>query len=282
MGGRYGSPFAAHRTVTRLSIIKRAWPSRTKLEAVARSVATNDPQPLFAIFLLFALFFPFLQFCALFLNLSHHSSREPPWSATAVNICACLLALLLPGCAKLDTGLRKSVVINYEHVANVASFQDNSHGPSSNLTATAGFWALFDVCSIDVQGLDLSGFRYDTSKFTADAGQRSFPVGLDGPVNVAGVGMSSRSPVVSAAVASVFKLGPATQFIPKNFYPSLRYRVAIFIPLRPIGYRNDTMPLRYAGLPEAAVIVQHASDAPPSNIDVYLPPASAPLASTCR
>lgn len=195
----------------------------------------------------------------------------------------CVLAMLLPGCAQLDSGLQKAVVIKYEHVANVASFQDNSHGPSTQFSTESGFWAIFDVCSIDVQGVSLRGFRYDATKFIADAGRGSFPVGLDGPVNVSGVGMSSRSPMVTDAVASVFKLRPPTaQFLPKNFYPNLRYRFAIFIPVRPVGYRGDTMPLNYNGLPEAAVIVQHDSDSPPSNIDFYLPSASPTLASTCR
>lgn len=204
---------------------------------------------------------------------------------THLHTCCCLLlAIAVSGCAQLDTGLKKAVIIKYDHLANVRSFQANIDNHSSLLfpVQSGSFWAIFEVCSIDVQGKDLSGFSYDVDRFVADAGNGSYPATSDGLVNVASVPMAARSPTVRAAAFQVFALGPAAQYFPRQFYPSLRYRFAIFIPESPIGYHNDTMLLRYDGAPQAAVVAQHQGRERPAVLDFYLPAAGPPLASGCQ
>lgn len=196
----------------------------------------------------------------------------------------CLTMLFqLHGCAELDAGLKKAVVIKYAHVANVRSFQATVNGTERLLVGVnpGSVWAIFDICSIDVQGNTLTGFNYNTDKFIIDAGGASYGVGTPGTINVASVPMSSQSADVATALRNGFQLGPATQFLPKQFYPRLNYRIAIFVRDNPPGYTGGVMALRYDGEPQVAAVVQSVASSNPSMRDFYLNSASPPIVSAC-
>jgi len=194
-----------------------------------------------------------------------------------------LTMLLLHGCAELDTGLKKAVVMKYAHVANVRSFQATVNGTQRQLVGTnpGSVWAIFDICSIDVQGNTLTGLNYSADKFIADAGSASYGAGTPGTINVASVPMPSNSADVDSALRDAFKLGPASQVLPKQFYPNLNYRVAIFVRDNPPGYTGGVMALRYDGAPQVAAVVQSVSSNNPAMRDFYLSGASPPIASAC-
>lgn len=203
-------------------------------------------------------------------------------------ICMLWLVLLMMGllqaCAEVDTNLKKMVVIKYAHLANVSQFQGAADGVHQSLLVgvnPGSFWAIFDVCSIDIQGSSLTGMQYDASKFVADAGSGTYgspdPLGV---VNVASVTMSSDSAPVRAALTDAFVLGPTSQFFPKGFYPTLKSRIAIFVREAPPGYHGDAMVLRYNGQPDVAAQVQNADGNSPAAIAFYLG-KSAGISSLC-
>lgn len=203
-------------------------------------------------------------------------------------ICMLWLVLLtmglLQGCAEADTNLKKMVVIKYAHLANVSQFQAVADGAHQSLLVgvnPGSFWAIFDVCSIDIQGSGLTGMQYEAGKFVADAGNGTYassdPLGV---VNVASVPMPSDSPMVRAALNDAFALGPTSQFFPKGFYLTLKSRIAIFVREAPVGYHGDAMVLRYNGQPDVAALVQNADGNNPAAIAFY-PGKSAGISSLC-
>ncbi|WP_426193899.1 hypothetical protein [Massilia sp. DWR3-1-1] len=197
-------------------------------------------------------------------------------------------AALLSGCAELDANLKKAVAIKYQHVANVRSFQASVNNTQRQLGGVnpGSFWALFDICSIDVQGSSLAGFNYDANRFFVEAGNARYDIGTPDTINVSSEPMSSQTPLVVQAARGAFQLGPPSQFFPRQFFPTLRYRIAIFVRENPPGYRGDFLTLGYDGQPQVAALVQLAPQRPdgpvrPAAIDFYLPGATAPIASTC-
>lgn len=202
------------------------------------------------------------------------------------NSTLCIVAssmFLLQGCAEVDANLKKTVVIKYAHVANVSQFQGSPDGFNQRQVSGAmpgSFWAIFDVCSIDVQGSGLTEMKYEAGKFVADAGTGTYGPLDPGIVNFAGSGMSSDNPIVLATLRNAFGLAPASQSYPKGFYPSLKSRIAIFIKQAPPGYHGDAIILRYNGQPDVAAIVQNAGDNSPPAVPFYLP-GSTPLRNPC-
>lgn len=208
------------------------------------------------------------------------------WSRRLLGLLAPLVALtapLLQGCAEIDAGLNKAVAIKYAHVANVAMFQATVDGSQRQLLGVTpgSFWALFDICSIDVQGSTLTGFAYDVDRFFIEEGGASYGTSTPGVINVASVVHASQSALVLDAASSAFKLGPRAQWLPKQFYPNLKYRIAIFVRERPVSYRGDIMTLRYDGQPQVAALVQNAGVSRPDLRDFYLPGPSRAIDSTC-
>jgi hypothetical protein len=183
----------------------------------------------------------------------------------------------------VDANLKKTVVIKYAHVANVRQFQGTTDGVSqSSLVGVnpGSFWAVFDVCSIDIQGINLTGMQYEARKFVAEAGTGTYGPSNPDTVNVASVPMSSESPQVRAALADAFSLGPVSQFFAKGFYPTLKWRIAIFVREAPVGYKGDTMSLRYNGQPDVAALVQNAGGNNPASLGFYLKSSSG-IVSSC-
>lgn len=206
-----------------------------------------------------------------------------PLLAPLFALIAALMLSLLQGCAEIDAGLQRAVTIKYAHVANVRMFQatiDNSERQLAGVD-NGSFWALFDVCSVDVQGSSLTGFTYHVDHFFIDAGSASYGAGNPGVVNVSSVTQSSQSALVLDAASRSFQLGPRTQFLPKQFYPNLRYRIALFVRERPAGYQGEVMTLRYNGQPQVAALVQNVGSLTPQFRDFYQPRASPPISGAC-
>lgn len=196
---------------------------------------------------------------------------------------ALLFALMLQSCAEIDANLKKAVVIKYAHVANVRMFQATIANSQRQLVGVnpGSFWALFDVCSIDVQGTALTGFNYNVGNFVVDAGGGSYGPGNPDTINVSSVPQSSQSAIVLDAESGSFGLGPRAQFLPRQFYPRLNYRIALFVRENPAGYRGGPLELRYNGQPQVAALVQNLRSENPSFRDFYLPSVSPAIAGTC-
>lgn len=186
--------------------------------------------------------------------------------------------------AQLDQNLSKAVSIKYVHIANVKSFQEQVGGHSSLLVGVDNnsFWAVFEICSLDVQGSALSsGFNYSADKFFVEAASANYGVATPGNINVASVVMSSQSTQVTSAARDAFSLSPTTQLFPKQFYPNLKYRIAIFVKENPVGYHGESMTLKYDGQPQIAALVQNVSPGNPAFRDFYLRSASPPITGSC-
>jgi len=192
---------------------------------------------------------------------------------------------LLHGCRgctpnpEVDRNLQHLVWMKYAHVANVHEMEAPAPSGTVRLTPTEhGFWAVFDICTLDVQGSALPGFNYDANNFYVDGGTVSYGPPNPGPVNVSGTGRSSNDADVRSLVHDALKLGPETQYFPKQFYPTLRYRIAVYVREYPSGYQGEAMTLKYGGNP---AMVQDVSPGKPDDRPFFQYSASPPIASTC-
>ncbi len=176
-------------------------------------------------------------------------------------------ALFLQSCTELDQNLSKAVVMKYVHVANVRMFQSDSIQYAG--VDFGSFWAVFDICSLDIQGSALNGFNYSAGGFFIETASAKYGSATPGNINTSLGVMSSQSLQVTNAASNAFKLSPTTQFFPKQFYPNLKYRIAIFVKEAPIGYQGDSMTLKYDGQPQVAAVVQNVSPGNPQLIPFY-------------
>jgi len=201
-----------------------------------------------------------------------------------------LTAAVLQSCTgpnpELDENLKKAVFMKYTHVANVVSFQ--SGGFQYRGVNNGAFFAVFDVCSINITGSGITSFNYDTSRFFIDAGTGgSYGFTVPNYPNIALVGRSDAqafkafTPEIVDAAKNAFALSPPVQAFPKQFYPVLKYRIAIFVNDNPAGYIGDSMTLKYDGQPQAAVSVENVSPGNPPSVPFYNPGATAPIVGTC-
>jgi len=90
---------------------------------------------------------------------------------------ALLTLMLIQGCTpsgqkELDDNLKKAIAMKYVHVANVKSFQTQVGASQAQLVGVTNgsFWAIFDVCTLDIQGSALTGFSYGASQLVIDGG----------------------------------------------------------------------------------------------------------------
>lgn len=198
-------------------------------------------------------------------------------------------AALLCACTELDANLKKSVTFRYDHVANAHQVK---FGTPLDLSPTfypinfvtpvesQGFWAIYVICSLDVAGSELPSFAYNASSFVAEHGAMTF--GALPPYTVrlqssADLNSPADTPKIAQKIAQELHIGPPTQVFPHGAYPSLNYRIAVFVPQWPAGYGGDQLALRYPAQP---ALMMGTGLAP-----VDLPVAgggAAVLPSTCR
>ncbi len=168
---------------------------------------------------------------------------------------AALCTLVCAGCGKPDPGvdqnLRKLVVIQYAHVANVRQVRGISGGSVVHIEPRNrnGFWAVFNLCSLDVQGVDLPRFDYGAANLYIDEGGARFGAMNPGTVLMTSAAFGALDPRVRGTVVREVQVGAETQSFPKGLHPSLNHRVAIFVDAAPQEYRGGSMTLKYDGHP---------------------------------
>jgi hypothetical protein len=175
------------------------------------------------------------------------------------------------GCTEADQNLKKAVWIKYAHIANVTRFQpNNGNSMQYNGVNNGSFWAVFEICSIDVQGSALTGFNYNTGKFviTWDTAE----IGKATPGLVArsdAQAFPSPGAEVDGVVRTAFETGPSAQYLPKQLYLKPGFRFAILLNSYPAGYQGQAMDLKYLGQPEVAAVVQNVQQDKPSEVPFY-------------
>jgi hypothetical protein len=188
----------------------------------------------------------------------------------------------------LDAALKKAVIFKYDHVANVHEIRflapipvPGTFGVNSVAPKEGGFWAVFVICSLDVQGKQIESFNYDISHFAVEYEGQTFGYPLQ-PFTVrfeAGTALNdaSNTPLIMNGIAKETQLGPSTQIFPRGLYPSLNYRVAILIPSSLSTYRGEQLTLKYTGQPS----ILQGSGNRPADISVLNFNAGT-LPTTCR
>jgi hypothetical protein len=174
-----------------------------------------------------------------------------------------VIATGISGCksgSPLDSALKKAVEIKFDHVANIPEirFDENlnlgADGAIGSVSSrNQGFWAVFVICSIDVQGREVETFNYDAANFFVEYEGVDYKLPL--LPNTLTFGASTQTnnaantPLVAAGIIKKLHLGPMRQAFPRGFYPSLNYRIAILIPNELRTYRGEQLTLRYGGHP---------------------------------
>jgi hypothetical protein len=169
-----------------------------------------------------------------------------------------LAGLLAAGCTSVDTGLRNTVVLHYQHVANVHRIDFASpvllpqRAPVHAVLPleSEGFWAVFVLCSVDATGANIPSFYFDVDRFRVRYGKqrfgplRPYTLRLEDTVD-----LNSRSdtPAIAAAIATEIQEGPSSQVFRHGFYSGLDYRFAIYVPRGLPDYSGDELTLRYEG-----------------------------------
>jgi len=186
-----------------------------------------------------------------------------------------LSCLLAGGCTSVDTGLRNTVVVHYQHVANVhriafrnpLSLHRNESIRFVQPLESQGFWAVFVVCSVDVTGANVPAFYYDIDRFRVQFGGRRFgplrpyTLRLDDSINL---NTRTDTAAIVDAIAAEIHEGPPSQVFHHGFYPNLDYRFAIYVPQGLSDYAGEELPLRYVGSDTMVL----GNGTPPSDIPV--------------
>lgn len=196
--------------------------------------------------------------------------------------------LVLLGCQSGAVDRRKVVEFQYDHVANIQStIRFATPVPlSPPVTSTRQvitkwpneFWAIFVICSLDVQGPDLESFTYDRTNFYVEYERKSYGV-LQQPFSVITetedeIGPQDTS-AIQSAIFTTIGVGPSTQIFSHGLSLSLNYRIAIYISDPEAA--NKVLPLRYTGHPA----ILRGRGHPPTSFPGYTPD-SPPLPGTCR
>jgi hypothetical protein len=200
-----------------------------------------------------------------------HAMRNP---IPPVLVLSPLLALA--ACASAPADLRNTVVLHYQHVANVHQINFSNPVPISHRAAPVqsvlplesdGFWAVFVLCSLDATGKGIPSFYFDVDRFRVDYGKRRF-----GPLkpytlrldDTAEVNNRSDTRAIAEAINAEIQSGPPSQVFRHGYYPHLDVRFAIYLPRGLPNYSGDQLALRYEGGPTMAL----GNDSPPSDIPV--------------
>ena len=196
----------------------------------------------------------------------------------------CLLATA--GCSSVDHGLRNTVVLHYQHVANVrrVDFSAPVTVPRRSEPVhfvqpleSAGFWAVFVLCSVDATGANIPSFYFDVDRFRVQYGNqrfgplRAYTLRLDDTVDL---NTLRNTAALAAAINAELRTGPPSQVFRHGYYPNLDTRFAIFIPQGLADYGGGPLALRYEG----AQALTLSNDYPPASLPSAEPGADAVLA----
>ena len=166
--------------------------------------------------------------------------------------------LTAAGCSSVDPGLRNTVVLHYQHVANVHRIDFTNPVALPNRAPVEavlpldshGFWAVFVLCGLDVTGADIPSFYFDADRLRVQYGDRSF-----GPLrpytlrldDTADVNSRFDTQVLANAIAAETQRGPSSQVFRHGYYAHLDYRFAIYVPRALPEYSGEQLRLRYEG-----------------------------------
>lgn len=182
--------------------------------------------------------------------------------------------LCLSACSGMGTQPQDAVIVRYQHVANVHQVRFASPvtlAPSSDPVRFVmpldpdGFWAIFVVCSLNVTGSPQARFHYDADQFEVEYGAHSF--GRLQPYTLrlqdtADLNTPADTGSLVNAVAAEIQEGPSARWFARGYYPSLNYRIAVYMPKALPGYAGEQLALRYPGA--HAILIGNGH--PPSDI----------------
>jgi hypothetical protein len=232
--------------------------------------------------------------------------RRPKYRAlghAAKTPAALLLALcfvLLSGCAPLQQGLSKAVLMDYDQTTNFRKyeFQQPVHyiqwgggasesgieGYFPGSPTVKGFWATFIICNVRNEGSAAENFPFKMENFyvTYD-GQDHFYKPLAPYTFSSHTQNLSPNPAITSQVNQYFRhetnLGPENDTFQANSYaPSVNYRFAIYVVKTSPGAVPTDMPLslRYKNYPN---IMNNRNQLPQSRL---MPTKAGDLANVCR
>ncbi|WP_156116767.1 hypothetical protein [Massilia sp. 9096] len=187
-----------------------------------------------------------------------------------------LTLLSLAACSGAAPHRHDTVVLHYQHVANVHqinfSVQVEVPGRGEPVQSvlplqSEGFWAVFLLCSLDATGARIPSFYVDLDRFRVEYGKqrfgplRPYTLRLDDSVE-----LNKRADTRALADAIAAEIGSnlPNPVFRHGYHPDLNVRFAIYIPRGLPDYSGDQLPLRYEGV-QAVVL---GNGAPPSDVDV--------------
>jgi hypothetical protein len=166
--------------------------------------------------------------------------------------------LTAAGCTSVDTGLRNTVVLHYQHVANVHRIDFANPVALPNRAPvhavlpldSHGFWAVFLLCDLDVTGTNIPSFYFDVDRIRVQYADRRY-----GPLqpytlrldDTADVNSRFDTQVLAEAIAAELQRGPSSQVFRHGYYAHLDYRFAIYVPRALPEYSGEQLRLRYEG-----------------------------------
>ena len=166
--------------------------------------------------------------------------------------------LTAAGCTSVDTGLRNTVVLHYQHVANVHRIDFSApvalphRAPVRAVLPldSHGFWAVFVLCDLDVTGSNIPSFYFDVDRVRVQYADRRYgplqpyTLRLDESADING---RSDTQVLADAIAAELQRGPSSQVFRHGYYAHLDYRFAIYVPRALPEYSGEQLRLRYEG-----------------------------------
>jgi len=194
---------------------------------------------------------------------------------------AVMFASLLAGCVghHLSRDRHQVVRMTYVHVANIYQLVTTDGALSPQGTDDRGFWAVFDICSLDMQGMNLKGFTYDAQDFYVVVANQRYEASrpyrvlttFDGDVD-------ATDGHIHHLLARELGLAPDQQYFPKEPYPVLAYRLAIAIPEWPDGYSGGSLVLKHT---DPQTVLSNVSGGQPRQWQQYDRASIGPLPSPC-
>jgi hypothetical protein len=197
------------------------------------------------------------------------------------------LVLSTSGCTGVDRDLHNTVVLHYQHVANVhrielvppVALPHRAPVHAVLPLAPDGFWAVFVLCGLDVTGATIPSFYFDVDRLRVAYGAhrygplRPYTLRLDDTADVNG---RADTPRLAEAIAAELQRGPSSQVFRHGYHADPGIRVAIHVPAAPSDYAGGPLTLRYEG----GQVLALGNDVPPADIGTAGPSGSG-IAAHC-
>lgn len=178
-----------------------------------------------------------------------------------------LLAVLGTGCASVQQGLQKAVVMEYDQRDNFSRYElDHPIAVGNGQTvqivqAKGGFWASFVICTLRNEATQAQAFPYDANKFYVDIDGEKFRYR-----RLQSDQWNHSAGIITALVEERFEqetLIPqgGMETFPVGFDSALNFRLAVFIPATASAKADPRrLILRYEGYPNFLTSRNHAAE----------------------